>query len=190
MTRPFYSGALQLALALLLTASWFACPVIAEAQQATQYRPDRVRAMMTSIHGYTREGLEGASSNVDEILMMLAADDQEQMLVRRQAIKGLRLYTTADVLSFIEQNSAAAPESLKRLYLSSAAGFAGAFPARVQALAEANLNDSEVNVRFSALKLSDALRATPQLTTMLQSRLALESDAGLRAAIQRRLGAN
>jgi hypothetical protein len=163
---------------------------IAQAQQATEYRPDRIRALMTSIHGYTRAGLEAASTNVDEILMSLADDEQELMLVRRQAIKGLRLYPTAEVLSFIEQESVSAPANLKRLYLSSAAGFAQGFPERVRTLAETHLNDESVNVRFSALKLSGALEQGVQVRTMLQNRLALEPDQKLRSAIQARLNAN
>ena len=154
------------------------------------YNPERVRALLLSIHGYTREGLQAASTNADEILMMLAGDGQEEMVVRRQAIKGLRLFPSDGTLSFIEREVGGAPEGLKRLYLSSLGGFAQAFPDRVGALAESALNDPLVNVRFSALKLTGELGQTPRVRSMLQSRLAAEPDAKLRAAIQQRLGAN
>lgn len=187
MTRNAF---LQLTCAGLFVASWLALPHVAAAQQAAEYRPDRVRALMSSIHGYTREGLEAASTNVNEIMMMLAADDQEQVFIRRQAIKGLRLYPTDEVLTFIEQKSVSAPANLKRLYLSSAAGFVQAFPDRVATLAETHLSDESVNVRYSALKLSGALQASARVRTMLQNRLALEPDQKLRSAIQAKLNSN
>ena len=154
------------------------------------YNPERVRALLLSIHGYTREGLQAASTNADEILMMFAGHGQEEMVIRRQAIKGLRLFPSDGTLSFIEREVGGAPEGLKRLYLSSLGGFAPAYPDRVGTLAESALNDPLVNVRFSALKLTGELGQTPRVRSMLQSRLAAEPDARLRTAIEQRLGAN
>lgn len=157
------------------------------APAATTYDPERVRTLMLSIHGYTREALDAASTDVPEILMMLAGDGQEQLTVRRQAVKGLSLYPSDEVLTFIENRVPAAPPPLKRLYLNSLGRFGQSFPDRVGALAETYLNDPELTVRYSALKLASQLESSPRVRTMLQSRLTREPDAQLRSEIEKRL---
>ena len=156
--------------------------------RATTYDPERVRALMMSIHGYTREGLEGASTNVPEILMTLAGDGREETVVRRQSVKGLSLYPTEEVLTFIEKELVSAPLHLKRLYLNSLGGFAQGFPDRVSTVAETYLNDPELVLRYSALKLTGRVGQTPRVRTMLETRLTHEPDLKLRKEIEKRLG--
>jgi hypothetical protein len=161
----------------------------AQAAPASSYDPARLRQVLLNIHGYDKAALEAASTDVSEILMTLANDPEELMVVRRQAVKGLRLYPEDGVMNFIEQQAPSAPRTLKRLYLSSLNGFAATHPARVSALVAANLEDADVSVRLDAVRLSDRLGATPQVKSILQSRLSREPDAQLRVEIQRRLGA-
>ena len=175
-------------LLVLLAAQWL-WPGPALAAPASSYDPARLRQVLLNIHGYDKLALEAASTNVSEILMSLAGDPNEAMVVRRQAIKGLRLYPEDGVMNFIEQEAPSAPRSLKRLYLSSLSGFAASHPARVSALVAASLEDADASVRMDAVRLSDQLGATPQVKSLLQSRFSREPDAGLRAEIQRRLNA-
>lgn len=157
---------------------------------SVEYRPERVRALMLSIHGYTKAALQAASVDAEQILMMYAGDPQEAMVVRRQAVKGLRLFPQDSTLRFIESTMPGSPEGLKRLYLDSLEGFAAGFPDRVTALAGTALNDPLVTVRSSALHLTGVLQQTAGVRQMLESRLAVEPDAGLRSRIQQRLNAN
>jgi hypothetical protein len=173
-------------LTLLAAQSFALQPALAA--PASSYDPVRLRQMLLGIHGFDKAALESASTNAPEILMSLANDPNEQMVVRRQAVKGLRWYPEDGVLGFIEQQAPSAPRTLKRLYLASLSGFAATHPARVTAVAATAIEDPDVAVRRDALTLSDRLGATPQVKSILQSRLAREPDAGLRAEIQSRLG--
>jgi hypothetical protein len=157
--------------------------------RATTYDPERVRALMLSIHGYTYAALESVSTDVPRILMMLAGDDRELMVVRRQAVKGLKLYPQADVLTFIENQVGRVPEPLRRLYLGTLGGFALGFPDRVSAIAETYLNDPELLVRYAALTLAGQLEPSPRVRSILETSLEREQDATLRSAIRKQLNA-
>lgn len=151
--------------------------------QATSFEPEKVRTLMLSIHGYTRAQLEAASTDVDQVLMVLADDPDELMLVRRQAVKGLRLYPTEEVLNFIEGRVDQAPLGLKRLYLSSLSGFVNSHPGRVTAIMEDALNDSEITIRYAGLNLARKLEGDGQVNSILQQRLDTEPDPTLRNRI-------
>ena len=172
---------------LAALAAHSALPAPAWAAPASSYDPARLRQVLLSIHGYGKTALEAASTNVSEILTMIAGDPNEPMAIRRQAVKGLRLYPEDGVMTFIEKEAPTAPRTLKRLYLSSLSGFTATHPARVSALVAAHLEDADVTVRMDAVRLTDQLGATPQVQSILQNRMAREPDAGLRAEIQRRL---
>ncbi|MEE8555614.1 MAG: HEAT repeat domain-containing protein, partial [bacterium] len=151
---------------------------------------ERVRTLMLSIHGFTLAQLNAVSTDVPEILMTLADDGGELMLVRRQSIKGMRLYPTEPLLTFIEDRVDEAPLGLKRLYLSSLGGFAASDPARVTPLMEQALDDPDITVRYAALNLASQLGSTQEVQSILQTRLSVEPDGGLRGSIERQLAGN
>lgn len=157
---------------------------------AASYDPERVRTLMLSIHGFTLAQLNAVSTDVPEILMTLADDGGELMLVRRQSIKGMRLYPTEPLLTFIGDRVDQAPLGLKRLYLSSLGGFAASDPARVTPLMEQALDDPDITVRYAALNLASKLSSTQEVQSILQTRLSVEPDGGLRGSIERQLAGN
>jgi hypothetical protein len=184
------AGAAALAALLGFLAAPGPSVPLAQGAPASSYDPARLRQALLSIHGFSKEALEAATTNAPDVLMLLAADPEEEMAVRRQAVKALRFYPEDGVMSFIEQQAPSAPRGLKRLYLSSLGGFVTSHPERVSVMAAAALEDADRSIRLDALKVADRLGARPEVRAMLQSRLAREADPGLRLEIQRRLGSN
>jgi hypothetical protein len=152
---------------------------------ATEYRPERVRDLLLAIHGFSREALLAASTDVPAILQGFVAEPSETMLVRRQAIKALALFPTSAGLAFIEQHVPAASPGFKSLYLSSLKAFAAAYPQRVEAIVTPLLADGDGTVRVAAVKLAGHLRGSLALEAALRERLVSEPSEAVRQAIQR-----
>ncbi len=153
---------------------------------ATEYRPERVRILLMSIHGFTLAALNAASTDVAAILAGFI-DGGELMVVRRQAVKALRWFPSAEMLTFIEERVYTAPAGLKHLYLQSLGGFAAVAPERTTTVMAAMIDDADVTVRYAALHLSRALQSGPAVRAVLEGRLERESHRGLRQAIEERL---
>ena len=155
---------------------------------ATTRNPELLRTLLMAVHGFTREGLEAASTEVSTILRGFIADEDESMLVRRQAIKALRLFPSDGNFAFISGNVADAPEGLQRLYLLSLRGFAGRRDAQIGAILEPLLDSNAVGVRHAAAGLSRRLVLTASLRARINSRLTREQDPAVRSALRNALG--
>ena len=121
------------------------------------------------------------------ILTAIIDDPKESMLIRRQAIKALALYPTDESFTFITARLEGAPLGLQRLYITSLAGFGHSRRQDILPLLEALLANRDATVRDAALGLAQHLAPGPALRGLLQARLAVEPEAGLRQAIQRQL---
>lgn len=154
---------------------------------ATTRNPQQVRTLLMFVHGFTRERLEAASTDVASILRGFIGDRDESMLVRRQAIKALRLFPTDGNFAFIRGNVADAPEGLQRLYLHSLRGFAGTRDEQIGAILEPLLDSNAVGVRHAAAGLSRKLVLSASLRARINSRLAREQDPGVRSALRKAL---
>ena len=156
-------------------------------EAATEYRPERVRTLLKSIHGFTLPALVATSTGVTEILTGFIDDVNEPMVVRRQAIKALKWFPTDAMLTFIEQRVYVAPAGLKHLYLQGLSGFAHLAPQRVEAVMAVAMEDADITVRYAALNLSRSLGPSTQAASVLRGRLDRELDSRLRKAIEERL---
>lgn len=157
---------------------------------ATDYNPDRVRNQLKAIHGFTRARLDAASTDVPQMLMAWIADPGESMLIRRQAVKALKLYPSGQTFTFIRDTLPGAPAPLQMLLLGALQAHAAQRPAEVAALAATYLEHSQVTVRQAAVSLAGALQGRPELNRKLQERLAEEPDPGVRKSIHRALKPN
>ena len=155
--------------------------------QATTRNAARLRTQLMALHGFSRAGLEAASTDVAAILRGFISDSGESMLIRRQAIKALRIYPSDETFTLIRNNITGAPEGLQRLYLHSLAVYAGARDTQIGALVTPLLSSDSVGVRHAAAGLSRRLRLSGTFRASLQLRLAEEPDAGVRSAIEKAL---
>lgn len=156
-------------------------------EAATEFRPERVRTLLKSIHGFTLPALVATSTDVTEILTGFIDDVNEPMVVRRQAVKALKWFPTDAMLTFIEQRVYVAPAGLKHLYLQGLSGFAHLAPQRVEAVMAVAMEDADITVRYAALNLSRSLGPSTQAASVLRGRLDRELDSRLRKAIEERL---
>jgi hypothetical protein len=179
-------GATSSTLSVLPGAS---APAGAPLPPATVRDPAAVRTLLSAIHGFTREQLEAASTDVPAILHGFIDDAGEPMLVRRQAVKALAYYPNAANLAFIAGRVDGAPLGLKRLYLGSLAGFGAVDAAGVSAILERALGDANVTVRQAAVGTAARLAELPVVRSTLQSHAASEPDPALRRQIQQALQA-
>jgi hypothetical protein len=152
---------------------------------ATTYNPQGVRTQMMAIHGFSRAGLEAASTDVSAILQALISDGGEMMVVRRQAIKALRLFPTDGNFAFIKNELDSAPASLQRVYLVSLRGFTESKADETAALVAPLLASEDVGVRHAAVGLAGRLTLNGNLRAALSARLNDESEPGVQAAIRR-----
>lgn len=155
---------------------------------ASRRDPDAVRSVLKSVHGFSREALDAASTDVPDILQGFIDSAGEPLLVRRQAIKALALYPSDANLSFIEARVDAAPVGLRRLYLLSATAFGTARPAAVSAILERALGDDDVTVRGAAVAGAARLVHVSSVRSALEGRLDSEPDPALRREIGKALG--
>ena len=156
-------------------------------EAATEFRPERVRTLLKSIHGFTLPALVATSTGVTEILTGFIDDANEPMVVRRQAVKALKWFPTDAILTFIEERVYVAPAGLKHLYLQGLSGFAHLAPQRVEAVMAVAMEDADITVRYAALNLSRSLGPSTQAASVLRGRLDRELDSHLRKAIEERL---
>lgn len=155
--------------------------------QATTRNPARLRTQLMALHGFSRAGLEAASTDVADILRGFISDSGESMFIQRQAIKALRIYPSDENFALIRGNINGAPEGLQRLYLHGLADYAGEKDEQIGTLVTPLLNSNAVGVRHAAAGLSSKLRLSGSLRASLQNRLAEEPDAGVRSAIEKAL---
>lgn len=155
--------------------------------QATTRNPARLRTQLMALHGFSRAGLEAASTDVAAILRGFISDSGESMFIQRQAIKALRIYPSDENFALIRGNINGAPEGLQRLYLHGLADYAGERDEQIGTLVTPLLNSNAVGVRHAAAGLSRKLRLSGSLRASLQTRLADEPDAGVRSAIEKAL---
>ena len=149
----------------------------------TEYHPDRVYIHLLAIHGFTRQQLDAASINVPQILMGWIDDPAQSVLIRRQAIKALKLYPTDDTFAFIADRATAAPSGFLVLYLGSLSGFTDSNSVEISALLEPLLDNENVVVRHATVELAGRLKPSAVIESMLQARMAAETDPSLRRAI-------
>lgn len=152
---------------------------------ATTRNPERVRTQMMAIHGFSRAGLEAASTDVSAILQGFISDPDEMPLVRRQAIKALRLFPTDDNFAFIKNELDSAPAGLQRVYLVSLRGFTESKADETAALLQPLLASGDVGVRHAAVGLAGKLALNGNLRAALGARLNDEREPGVQAAIRR-----
>ena len=155
---------------------------------ATSYNLSRVRDLMLSIHGFSYNELEAASTNVPAILRGFITSPTELVTVRRQAIKALRHYPSEENFAFIQTRLDGAPIGLKHLYILSLAGFDATHHDRIVDMVGPLLTDPDVGVRDATVVLCGRLQAGDRLRALLENRLPEESEAGVRRAINRVLG--
>lgn len=153
--------------------------------KATTYNPQAVRSLLLSVHGYTQEALEGASTNVPAILKDFITNGGGPRL---QAVRALALYPNDEMLAFIQQNLAGAPVSLKRQYAMVLTSFGHVRPQQVTAMLENLLADADLSVRHAAVYTANTMYLSERLQQVLQSRLRAENDQGLRKALKAALG--
>ena len=155
---------------------------------ATTHNPEQVRSLLLAIHGFTYDGLQAASTDVSAILQGFIDDSKESALIRRQAIKALRLYPSNENFAFIQTRMEGAPIGLRRLYILSLAGFDATHHDRIVDMVGPLLADPDVGTRHATLVLCGRLNADARLRALLEERLPEESEAGVRRAINRVLG--
>ena len=151
---------------------------------ATTYDPERVRMHLLAIHGFTREQLEAASTEVDQVLRGLIDGPGEPVVVKRQAIKALRHYPSVENLDFIAARLSGAPPTLQRLFLGTLEKFPARTDGRMQGLVEPLLESSDLSVRHAAVGLAATLEATPRLRSALEAVLSGETDPTLKNSIR------
>ena len=151
---------------------------------ATIYDPERVRMHLLAIHGFTREQLEAASTEVDQVLRGLIDGPGEPVVVKRQAIKALRHYPNVETLDFIAARLSGAPPTLQRLFLGTLEKFPARNDGRLERLVEPLLESSDLSVRHAAVGLAAKLEATPRLRSALEAVLSGETDPALRNSIR------
>ena len=155
---------------------------------ATTRNPERVRNLMLAIHGFTYDGLQAASTDVPAILHGFIDNPAERMTVRRQAVKALRHYPSEKNFAFIERRMDSAPIGLRRLYVLTLAGFGATHHDRIVDMVGPLLADPDVGVRDATVVLCGRLKAGPRVHALLENRLNVEPQAGVRRAINRVLG--
>ena len=163
-------------------------PAQAQPLPATTQNPERVRNLMLAIHGFSYDALQAASTDVPAILRGFIDDPAENVIVRRQAIKGLRYYPSDENFAFIQTRLDGAPIGLRRLYILTLAGFDATHHDRIVDMVGPLLADPDVGTRHATLALCGRLNADARLRGLLENRLPEESEAGVRRAINRVLG--
>ena len=153
---------------------------------ATTYDPARVRLHLQDFHGFSREQLDAASTGVPQILMGWIDDPQAPVFIKIRAIKALRMYPTDEVFSFVAARLQSA-STFHHLYLLDLQSFTSAHPADIEGLLSPHLNSSDVVVRHAAVALAGRLADSPEISRMLEQRLARERDFSVRRAIKRKL---
>ena len=156
---------------------------------ATVFAPERVRTQLRGFHGFTRARLDAVSTDVPSILRGWIADPDEPMLIRRQAIKALKLYPSAETFAFIRGRISTAPPVLQMLFLGSLQPHAAARPDEVGELVKTYLDGGDVVVRHAAVALAEQLDEAELRRGLLRKRLAVEPDPAVRRAINRALSA-
>jgi len=157
---------------------------------ASQYAPERIRTALMAVHGFSREALDATSIQVPQILMGFVDDPSEALLVRRQAIKALKLYPSDAAFRFIQGHLAAAPQGLKVLLLESLAPYASTRTAELVPLLQAELQSPDVVVRHAAVSLAAKAGGQVQVRSLLSTHLASEPERTVRSAIETALSAN
>ena len=157
---------------------------------ASQYAPERIRTALMAVHGFSREALDAISIQVPQILMGFVDDPSETLLVRRQAIKALKLYPSDAAFRFIQGHLAAAPQGLKVLLLGSLAPYASTRTAELVPLLAAELQSPDVVVRHAAVSLAAKAGGQVQVRSLLSTHLASEPERTVRSAIETALSAN
>lgn len=148
---------------------------------------ERVRHLLRSVHGFTREALDAASADVPAVLQGLIATPGEPLLMRREAIKALALYPGAAALAFVQGRLASAPTDLKRLFLVGLARFANVDAPTVSALLARGLADADVTVRWAAARSAIALAGLAPVQAMLTRHAGTETDPALRTVLRKAL---
>ena len=155
---------------------------------ATSRDPARLRSLLLAIHGFSRQGLEAATTDVPVLLRQFISDGGESITVRRQAIKALRFYPTQDNLGFIQARVGLAPVGLKRLYASTLGRYSGALQAGASATLSTLVNDGDAGVRHAAIGAVRLLGVNSETRKALDGRLKVEADASVRRALSAALG--
>ena len=155
---------------------------------ATTQNPARLRNLLQAIHGFSKDSLEAASTDVPVLLRGFISDPAETITVRRQAIKALRFYPDEENLVFIKSRVNQAPAGLKRLYTTSLGRFAGTLQTPAASVLTALVEDSDAGVRHAAIGAAQTLGLTAELRTSLVNRLAKETDGPVRRALSKALG--
>ncbi len=153
---------------------------------ATTYDPARVRLHLQAFHGFSREQLDAASTAVPQILMGWIDDPEAPVFIKNRSIKALRLYPTDEVFSFVAARLESA-SAFQILFLLDLQSFTSTHPADIEGLLPPHLNSSDVVVRHAAVELAGRLPASPEISRMLQERLARERNFAVRRAIKRKL---
>ncbi len=153
--------------------------------KATTRDPARVRMLLRAIHGTRRAQLDAASTGVAAILRAWIDSPDEPALIRRQAIKLLRLYPSAENFAFVRARLPAAPLNHARLYLTGLAAYARSRPAEVLEAVAAALADGDVGMRHAGLYLAERLAPSPRLRAVLEKRLRTEAEPSLRGGLER-----
>jgi len=151
---------------------------------------ESLRMQLRAIHGFDRAALDAINANADTLLMQFAADTAESAMVRGQAIRGLALYDSAEVLAFLSDGAErATPVGLRALYITSLGPFAERAPEQLMPLLERLLADPEVQVRLGAANLAARMApvARPGVDNLLGQALRLERDPHVRRALQQTL---
>ena len=154
---------------------------------AVAHDPERLRTQLLSYHGFTREQLDAASTDVAQILMGWIDDPGESAFIRRQAVKALQLYRSDEVFGFISQRLPEAPPELQHLLLTDLKAYVPVHPQAVQELVLPLLDSPQVVVRQAAVEVAGQLIGSGTVVVRLQERLAVERDSGVRKAIESKL---
>ena len=154
---------------------------------SAMYDPSRVRTLLMHIHGFTQAQLDAVSTDIPQILTALIDDPDEPMLIRRQAIKALRLYPSEETFRFIADRLGSSSVALQVLYLGSLAAFRETSGEELMPILESMLDHQDVVVRHTAVGLAGRLRLALNTESLLVDRLSVEPDSGVRQAIQKQL---
>jgi len=157
---------------------------------SSSYAPERVRTALMAIHGFTREELDGTSSQVPQILMDFVDNPKEAMLVQRQAIKALKLYPSDSAFLFLQRHLAGAPQGLAVLLLQSLSPYAATRSAELVPVLQTQLQSPDVVVRHAAVSLAAHAGGVVSVRGLLSTHLASEPDRSVRSAIETALSAN
>ncbi|MDH4247810.1 MAG: hypothetical protein OEW39_08340 [Deltaproteobacteria bacterium] len=177
---------------VLLSTSWTAAraqqplapaPAQSAPELATGYDLEAVRLVLRAYHGFTQEGLLAASTQVPRALRELADSSAEDLLVRRQAIKALGLFPDPENFAFVSARLNAANVGLKRLYVAALGPYAPTRGAEVTALLAAPIQDRDALVRTYAAKVAGRVPLSTGLQGLVNTRLQVEADSGVREAL-------